>query len=246
MAIVFNLTVNTDVKLKPAFIRPDRKILRPILVVGIPSMVMMAISSVMTFGMNQIFLGFQEYGETPAGVFGIYFKLQSFVLMPLFGLNNAAISIIAFNYGARKPERIMRTLKVSAITALTVMLIGFGIFQLFPEQLLGIFEPNDTFMEIGRNALKIVSIHFPIAALCIALGAAFPALGDGVYSTICSLCRQLIALLPAAYLLSLTGNVNAVWWSFPIAEVVSLIVSIILFIRIYKRKIKPLFANPEE
>ena len=242
MAIIFNLTKNPDVQLKLKNLRPHAEVTGKILSVGIPSIVMMAIGSVMNFGMNQIFLGFKEYGETAAGVFGIYFKLQSFVLMPLFGINNAAVSIIAFNYGARKPDRITGTLKCSLGAALTIMLVGFGLFQLLPDLLLGIFEPSDTFLSLGRTALRVVSFHFPIAAIGISLGASFQALGNGIYSTITSLCRQLIALLPAAYLLSLTGNVHAVWWSFPIAEVVSVTVTLILFRRIYKQKIKPLMT----
>ena len=241
MAILFNFTSNPDVKLRLKYLRPDRQVTARILTVGVPSIIMMAIGSVMNFGMNQIFLGFKDYGETAAGVFGIYFKLQSFVLMPLFGINNAAISIIAFNYGAGKPQRITGTLKASLCTAMAIMLVGFGVFQLFPDELLGIFEPSETFLHLGRSALRIVSIHFPIAATCIALGASFQALGNGIYSTITSLCRQLIALLPAAFLLSLTGNVNAVWWSFPIAEIVSLTITLILFARIYKKKIKPMY-----
>ena len=241
MAILFNFTSNPDVKLRLKYLRPDRQVTARILTVGVPSIIMMAIGSVMNFGMNQIFLGFKDYGETAAGVFGIYFKLQSFVLMPLFGINNAAISIIAFNYGAGKPQRITGTLKVSLCTAMAIMLVGFGVFQLFPDELLGIFEPSETFLHLGRSALRIVSIHVPIAATCIALGASFQALGNGIYSTITSLCRQLIALLPAAFLLSLTGNVNAVWWSFPIAEIVSLTITLILFARIYKKKIKPMY-----
>ncbi len=243
MAMIFNFTRNPDVKLKLSYLRPMGDIVKKILSVGIPSIIMMAIGSVMTFGMNQIFLGFKDYGETAAGVFGIYFKLQSFVLMPLFGINNAAISIIAYNYGARQPKRITGTLKCSLGAALTIMLVGLGVFQLFPDQLLGIFKPSETFLALGKSALRIVSIHFPIAAVGIALGASFQALGDGIYSTITSLCRQLVALLPAAYLLSLTGDVHTVWWSFPIAEVVSLIVSLILFSRIYRRKIRTLSAD---
>ena len=243
MAMIFNFTRNPDVKLKLSYLRPMGDIVKKILSVGIPSIIMMAIGSVMTFGMNQIFLGFKDYGETAAGVFGIYFKLQSFVLMPLFGINNAAISIIAYNYGARQPKRITGTLKCSLGAALTIMLVGLGVFQLFPDQLLGIFKPSETFLALGKSALRIVSIHFPIAAVGIALGASFQALGNGIYSTITSLCRQLVALLPAAYLLSLTGDVHAVWWSFPIAEVVSLIVSLILFSRIYRRKIRILSAD---
>lgn len=240
MALIFNFTANPDVQLKLKYLRPQAEVVKKILAVGVPSIVMMAIGSVMNFGMNQIFLGFRDYGETAAGVFGIYFKLQSFVLMPLFGINNASISIIAFNYGARQPKRITKTLTYAVGAALSIMLAGLFVFQVFPDELLGIFQPTDTFMALGRSALRIVSIHFPIAAVGIALGASFQALGNGIYSTITSLCRQLIALLPAAYLLSLTGNVHAVWWAFPIAEVVSVTVSLILFIRIYKRKIKPL------
>ncbi len=240
MALIFNFMANPDVQLKLKYLRPQAEVVKKILSVGVPSIVMMAIGSVMNFGMNQIFLGFRDYGETAAGVFGIYFKLQSFVLMPLFGINNASISIIAFNYGARQPKRITKTLAYAVGAALTIMLAGLLVFQVFPDELLGIFQPTDTFMALGRSALRIVSIHFPIAAVGIALGASFQALGNGIYSTITSLCRQLIALLPVAYLLSLTGNVHAVWWAFPIAEVVSVTVSLILFTRIYKRKIKPL------
>ncbi len=240
MALIFNFTRNPDVSLRLKYLRPSKEVVQKILAVGIPSIVMMAIGSVMNFGMNQIFLGFKDYGETAAGVFGIYFKLQSFVLMPLFGINNASISIIAFNYGARQPKRITGTLKLAVGTAMTIMLIGLTVFQVFPNQLLGIFQPSETFLALGHSALRIVSIHFPIAAVGIALGASFQALGNGIYSTITSLCRQLIALLPVAYLLSLTGDVHAVWWAFPIAEVVSLAVTLILFARIYKKKIKPL------
>ncbi|MBR4016936.1 MAG: MATE family efflux transporter [Oscillospiraceae bacterium] len=241
MAIIFNFTCNPDVSLKFKYIRPRWDIMKPIFTVGIPSIVMMAIGSVMNFGMNQILLGFKTYGETAAGVFGIYFKLQSFVLMPLFGINNASISIIAYNYGARQPKRITGTLKLAVGTAMTIMLVGLTVFQIFPEQLLGIFEPTDTFMTLGRSALRVINIHFPIAAVGIALSSSFQALGNGIYSTIVSLCRQLIALLPVAYFMSLTGDVTAVWWAFPIAEVVSATVSLILYARIYKKKIKPLF-----
>ena len=243
MALIFNFTANPDVQLKVKNLLPRPDIVKKILAVGVPSIVMMAIGSVMNFGMNQIFLGFKDYGETAAGVFGIYFKLQSFVLMPLFGINNASISIIAFNYGARQPKRITKTLKLAVGTAMTIMVVGLTVFQLFPDQLLGIFEPSDTFLSLGRTALRVVSIHFPLAAVGIALSASFQAMGNGIYATITSLCRQMIALLPAAYLLSLSGNVHAVWWSFPIAEVVSLIVTLLLFVRIYRQKIKPLYIT---
>jgi len=243
MAVVFNLKCNPDVKFGLRYLRPDKKVMGKILAVGVPSIIMMAIGSVMNFCMNQIFLGFKRYGETAAGVFGIYFKLQSFFLMPVFGLNGASTSIIAYNYGARKPKRITKTLKYAVGAAFCFLTLGFATFQLIPELLLGIFEPSTDFLEIGRSALRIVSIHFPMAAIGIALGASFQALGNGSYSTITSLCRQLIVLVPAAYLLSLTGDVHAVWWSFPIAEVVSLTVTVLLFARIYRKKVKPLFED---
>jgi Na+-driven multidrug efflux pump len=161
--------------------------------------------------------------------------------MPVFGINTAAISILAFNYGARKPQRITGTLKVSACSALVIMLLGLAAFQLVPDLLLGIFNPSDEFLVIGRSALRTISLSFPLAAIGIALSASFQALGSGIYSSITSLCRQLVVLLPAAFLLSLSGNVNAVWWSFPIAEVASILLILALYARIYKKKIRPLF-----
>ena len=243
LAVVFNLLKNPDVKFGLKYLKPDGKIMKPILTVGIPSIIMMAIGSVMNFGMNQIFLGFKDYGETAAGVFGIYFKLQSFVLMPLFGINNASISIIAYNYGARLPKRITGTLKRGVGTAMGIMLAGLLVFQLFPDQLLGIFNPSETFLSLGRSALQIVSLHFPLAAIGIALCASFQAMGYGIYSTIVSLMRQLVVLLPAAFLLSLTGDVHAVWWSFPIAEVASTVTSLFFYLRIYKKRIRPLYGE---
>lgn len=244
MAVIFNLTKNPDVQFKLRYLKPQADVVKKVLAVGIPSMIMMAIGSVMNFGMNQIFLDFPEIGETASGVFGIYFKLQSFFLMPLFGLNNASISIIAYNYGARQPKRITKTLKCAVGAAMGVMLLGVLTFQIFPDVLMSIFSTDgqsaETFTSIGISALRTVSWHFPLAAIGIALGASFQALGNGVYSSITSLCRQLIVLLPAAYLLSLSGNVHAVWWSFPIAEVVSTAVTLFLYARIYKQKVKPM------
>lgn len=240
MAVFFNLKCNPDVAFKPKHLKPKAEVIKPILTVGIPSVIMVAIGSVMNFGMNQIFQGFKSYGETATGVFGIYFKLQSFVFMPVFGLNNASISIIAYNYGARQPKRIKACLKFAVITVLCIMLLGTAIFQLIPELLLGIFHPSDDFMTLGVSALRIISLIFPLAAIGIALGASFQALGNGIYSTFTSLSRQLIVLLPAAFLLSLSGNVNLVWWAFPIAEIASLIVTLTLFLRIYRQKVKPM------
>ena len=243
LALCFNLTKNPDVQLAPKYLEFDWPIMKKIMTVGIPSIVMMAIGSVMNFGMNQIFLSFQEYGETAAGVFGIYFKLQSFVFMPRFGINNAAISIIAYNYGACQPKRITGTLKCSLTAAMTIMLLGTAAFQLIPDQLLGIFHPSSTFLELGQSALRIVSLHFPMAAVGIALGASFQAMGTGIYSTITSLMRQIVVLLPAAFLLSLTGDVHNVWWAFPISEVISLLTTLFFYSRIYRNLIKPLYQT---
>ena len=238
LGIIFNLTCNPEVHLHPKYFRLRGKTVAPILTVGIPSVVMNGIGSVMTFGMNQILQGFRE---TATSVFGVYFKLQSFFFMPLFGLNNATISIIAYNYGARRPERIMKTLKISSISALTLMSTGMLIFQFAPELLLSMFNPSQDFMTMGCAALRTISFAFPIAAVCNALSASFQALGNGIYSTIISLARQLIVLLPAAYLLSLSGDVNLVWWSYPIAEIISGALTFYFFLRIYRQRIKPLF-----
>ena len=241
LAVFFNLTKNPDAQFSLKYLKFDWPIMKKIMTVGIPSIIMMAIGSVMNFGMNQIFLSFQEYGETAAGVFGIYFKLQIFVFLPLFGINNAAISIIAYNYGACQPKRITGTLKCSLTAAMTIMLLGTAAFQLIPDQLLGIFHPSSTFLELGRSALRIVSLHFPMAAIGIALGASFQAMGTGIYSTITSLMRQIVVLLPAAFLLSFTGDVHNVWWAFPISEVISLLTSLFFYSRIYRNLIKPLY-----
>ena len=247
MAVIFNLTKNKEVSFRFKYMKLQKDIVSKILTVGVPSIIMMAIGSVMTFCMNQVLLGFSgTHGQTPANVFGIYFKLQSLFLMPLFGINNASISIIAYNYGARLPKRITGNLKWAFGSAFLIMIIGTLVFQLVPDKLMGIFgssgdENAAALVEMGVIAMRIISLHFPIAAVGIALGASFQALGNGIYATIVSLCRQLLALVPAAYLLSLTGNINAVWWSFPIAELVSAAVTLILFAKIYKQKVKPMF-----
>lgn len=240
LALYFNQRFNPEVQFGRRYAKLDGKTVGAILTVGVPSIVMNGIGSVMNFGMNQILQGFTE---TATGVFGIYFKLQSFFFMPLFGLNNATISIVAYNYGAKKPKRITKTLKLAVCGALVIMCLGLLAFQLVPEVLLGLFNPSDTFLDIGRVALRTISWSFPLAAVCIALGASFQALGNGVYSTITSLCRQLFVLLPVAYLLSLSGNVNLVWLSYPIAEIFSSTITLVFFARIYRQKIKPLFQN---
>ena len=238
MALIFNIKCNPDVTLKLSYIVPKWHIIKEILAIGVPSAIMMVVSSVMNFGINTILQGFSE---TATGVFGIYYKLQSFFFMPIFGLNNASISIIAYNYGYRKPKRITRTLKLVCAVAFAVMMAGFAAFQLIPDLLLGLFDPNEEFLRVGTVALRAISCSFPIAAFCIALSSSFQALGNGMYSTIVSVCRQLVVLLPVAFLLSLTGEVTNVWWSFPIAELASLAATVVLFIRIYRKKIRPLY-----
>ena len=240
LVLIFNLKCNPEVQFGRRYFRLEKKTVAAILTVGVPSIVMNGIGSIMNFGINQILQGF---AETATGVFGVYFKLQSFFFMPLFGLNNATISIIAYNYGARRPERITKTLKIACAAALSVMILGLLVFQIFPEALLGLFNPSEEFLAIGRSALRTISWSFPVAAICIALGASFQALGNGIYSTIVSLCRQLVVLLPVAYLMSLTGDVHNVWLAFPIAEVASGAVTFICFTRIYRRKIKPMWAK---
>ncbi len=237
LAVIFNIKCNPEIQFGLKYLKPKKETLLPILTVGIPSVIMVGIGSVMNFGMNQILQGFNE---TATGVFGIYYKLQSLFFMPLFGINNATISIMAFNYGARNPKRITGTLIRSAVTAMVIMLIGLAVFQLLPDVLLGMFRPTEEFLRLGRSALQTISLAFPLAALGIAVTASYQALGNGIYSTIISMCRQLVVLLPAAYLLSLSGEVANVWWAFPIAEMFSAAVSLLFFIRIYKKKIKPL------
>ena len=238
LSMYLNKRYNTELKFRRCHARPDRFVIRSILGVGIPSIIMVGIGSIMNFGVNQILQGFTE---TATGVFGIYFKLQSFFFMPLFGINNAVISIVAFNYGARKPARMMGTVKLAAVVGLGIMLVGLAAFQLVPELLLNIFNPTPDFLTMGIRALRTISWCFPVAAVCIILGSTFQALGTGIYSTIVSLCRQMLVLLPAAYLLSLTGDVNLVWWAWPIAEGMGLAMTVIFFLRNYRRKIKPLY-----
>jgi len=238
LGLYFNEKHNPDVQFGWRYAKLDKNIVSGILTVGIPSIIMNGIGSVMNFGMNQIL---QSFTETATSVFGIYFKLQSFFFMPLFGINGATISIIAFNYGARKPERIVKTLKLACGAALVLMTTGLLVFQFVPDLLLGMFNPSEVFLEIGRSCLRTISWCFPVAAVSIVLGASFQAMGNGIYATITSICRQMVVLLPAAYLLSLTGNVNMVWLAYPIAEVASGAATVFFFSRIYRQKIKPLF-----
>ena len=240
LAIFLNQKFNKALDLHRHHILPDSYVIRMIMNVGIPSIIMVGIGSVMNFGINKILQGFSE---TATGVFSIYFKLQSFFFMPLFGINNAVISIVAFNYGARKPDRMIKTVKMASIAGLTIMLVGLAAFQLLPELLLGIFDPSPEFMHMGVEALRTISWCFPVAAVCIILGSTFQALGTGIYSTLVSLGRQLVILLPAAYLLSLSGVVTRVWWAWPIAESMGLTMTVLFFLRNYRQRIKPLYEG---
>ena len=236
-AIFFNLKKNPDIQISFRGFCPSAETIRRIYVVGLPSIAMQCVGSVMTFFMNQILMGFSA---TAVAVFGVYFKLQSFVFMPIFGLNNGMVPIISYNYGARRPDRVKKTIKLAVCYAEGIMLAGFCIFQFAPRQVLSIFAASDAMLAIGIPALRIICPHFLLAGIGVVLGSVFQALGNGVFSLIVSVCRQLVVLIPAAWLLSKTGNVNMVWWSFLIAEVVSALLSLGFMKRIHKTIIEPM------
>lgn len=234
IACVINLKKNTDIKLHFRGFRPDFGMIGQIYVVGIPSIIMQAIGSLMTYCMNRILMVFTS---TAAAVFGVYFKLQSFVFMPIFGLNNGMVPIVAYNYGAAKKDRLLKTVKLSIIYAVSIMFVGFLVFQIFPAQLFALFDASDTMLAIGIPALRTISISFLLAGFCIIEGSVFQALGNGVYSMLVSVARQLVVLIPAAYLLSRLGNVDYVWWAFPIAEMMSLGMTVYFRIRMGRKVI---------
>lgn len=238
LSIYFNHTRNKEIHLGLKHFRPDKKTILTIYKVGLPSIVMQSIGSVMTFGMNKILLMFSS---TAAAVFGVYFKLQSFIFMPVFGLNNGMTPIVAYNYGARKKKRIIDTMKLSILISVSIMIVGFLIFQFGAKFLLkNLFDASDNMLSIGVPALRIICLSFPVAGFCIIAGSVFQALGNGVYSLLTSVIRQLVVLLPSAYILASIFGLQMVWWSFPIAEIASLILSTILLRRIYRLQIKPL------
>ena len=219
-------------------LRPDADTVKKVYFVGVPSILMMSIGSVMNYLMNRILSGFTT---TATAVFGVYFKLQSFFFMPIFGLNNGLIPVLAYNYGARKRDRIDKALKFSLKLALTIMCLGTLVFLLIPGVLLSLFNASDNMRAMGMVALRIVSLHFPIAAVSIVLGSIFQAFSRSYYSLVISLTRQLVVLIPAAWLLArLTGNVNMVWWSFPIAEIISGILSVTFFRIVYRDVVEKL------
>ena len=237
LAVWFNHKKNRDVQLSFKAFKPDGRIIAKIYEVGVPSIVMQSIVCIMTFGMNKILIMFSE---TAVSVLGIYFKLQSFIFMPIFGLNNGVIPIVAYNYGAGHKRRIMDTIKLSTFIAVGIMLIGLIIFQVFPEGLLKLFNASDHMLEVGVPALRIISTSFLFAGYCIILGSVFQALGNGVYSLIVSVARQLLCILPLAYVFARVAGLHAVWYSFPLAELISVTLTTILFRRIYVKKLKNL------
>ncbi len=240
LACIFNIKKNPDIHISFKGFKPDGKLIGNIYKIGVPSIIMQSIGSLMVYIMNKILIGFSS---TAVAVFGVYFKLQSFVFMPVFGLNNGMIPIVAYNYGAEKKDRMMKTWKLAWIYATAIMVAGVAVVEAIPGVLLGFFDASAEMTAMGTVALRIIGIHFPIAAYCIVTGSMFQALGVSVYSMIVSIMRQIVVLIPAAYLLSLLGNVDYVWWSFPIAELMSAAVTTFFFKRIYEKTIKHIGNN---
>ena len=237
IGLIANLRVNKEIRFEKQYLRPDGQTIAQIYAVGLPSILMQSIGSVMNFFLNRILL---DFSSTAAAVFGVYFKLQSFVFMPVFGLNNGVVPIIAFNYGARKPERIRKTFKLGAVYAMSIMAVGFLLFELIPETLLGLFSASDNMLSIGVPALRILATPFIVAGFCIMCSSVFQALGHGVLSLWVSLIRQIIVLLPCAFILSKVIGLQGVWLSFPIAEVASAALSIAFIRGILKKEVDPL------
>ena len=237
VALVLHLKYNKEIHLSFKGFRPNGHVIGIILGVGVPSIIMASIGSVMTYSMNRILNGFTS---TAVAVFGIYFKLQSFIFMPVFGMNNAIVPIIAYNYGARYPDRMKKTIKLACAVAMSIMFCGFLLMQTIPQVFLGFFDASADMLAIGVPALRTISISFLAAGACIIIGSTFQALGKGTYSMFVSIARQLVVLVPAAWLLSKTGNLNAVWFAFPIAEIMGVACTVGFFLHLNKTIIKPL------
>lgn len=237
VAMIYNIKKNTDITLRLRGFRPDGQVIGAIYRVGLPSIIMQSIGSVMTYGMNLILVGLSA---TAAAVFGVYFKLQSFFFMPVFGLNNGLIPILAYNYGAKKKKRMLRTFKMALVVAFCFMLLGFIVFQLIPDKLLLLFDASENMLTIGVPALRIIAVHFLISWFCIVSGASFQALGNGMYSLYVSVARQLVVLLPVAYILARLGGLSLIWWAFPIAELMSCAISTVCLVLTYRKVIRPL------
>ncbi len=237
VGLTLNLKVNHEISLSLKGFRPDIRTIGIIYAVGFPSIIMQSVGSIMNYAMNKILYNFTA---DAISVFGVYYKLQSFFFMPVFGMNNAIAPIIAYCYGAEQRKRMIKTIKFSLTLSGTILFVGFLAFELTPGLLLQIFDANDNVMAMGIPALRIIGIHYLVAWYCIIVGTVFQALNRAVYSLVVSIMRQIVVLLPAAYLLSLTGNLNAVWWSFPIAEIMSFLVTSGFFISVYNKIIKKL------
>ena len=235
LAVLLNTRYNADIRLRLRSFKPDWKIIGGIYAIGVPSIIMVSIGSVMYYLMNMILMGVSSYS---ASIFGVYFKLQSFVFMPLFGMNNGVIPIIAYNFGAKRRRRMLQTTKFAMLYAFGFMAAGTLLMQLIPDVLLRLFIDDSAVIALGCTALRIISIGFALAGFGIVISSVFQALGHGFYSMLVSIVRQLLVLIPVAYLLSLSGNLDLIWWSFPIAEIASVIVSALLYIRLYKKTIR--------
>lgn len=237
LSLYLNCKKNTEININMRHFRPCGKTIKAIYEIGVPSIIMQSIGSFMTFGMNNILLMFSS---TAAAVFGVYFKLQSFVFMPIFGLNNGLIPIIAYNYGAKEPKRITHVIRLSIYIATGIMLVGFVLFQTIPATFMAMFDASDHMMEIGVPALRIISLSFLFAGYSIICSSVYQALGNGVYSLIVSAARQLFIILPAAYIFGKLFGLQIVWWAFPLAEIISVILCTILLRKIYLHTVKPL------
>ena len=241
LSLYFNLCCNPDIHFSLKGFRPSKRVIGGIYSVGLPSIAMQSIGSVMVFGMNQILLAFTA---TATAVFGVYFKLQSFIFMPVFGLNNGMVPIVAYNYGARQPDRIIKTIKLSILYAVSIMLLGLVLFQSIPEVFLSLFmaegEAAGDMLTIGVPALRIITISWIFAGLCVVSSSVFQALGHGLFSLAVSVVRQLLVLLPVAFLLSRLFGLEMVWWAFPIAEIFSVTLCLIFLRSVYRREIQPM------
>ena len=237
LALFFNLRKNADIRFSWSILRLKADTVKRIYYVGVPSILMIAIGSVMTYLFNLILAAFSS---TAVAVFGVYFKLQSFFFMPVFGLNNGVIPVLAYNYGARNRERIQEALRFSIMLAFGIMCVGTAVFELFPDKLLTLFSASEDMMGIGITALRNIAWHFPVAGVCIAMGSVFQAFGRSFYSLIISLGRQIFVLIPVAYGLSLTGNVDNVWWAFICSELASFVITTFFFRKLNREVIKTL------
>ncbi len=240
LGLIINFRFNKELDLKPSYLKPRGNIIKRIYAVGVPTMVMNSIGSVMVFGLNKILISFTD---AATAVFSIYYKLQSFIFMPVFGLNNGMVPIIAYNYGAQKADRILQTMKLASATATVIMLIGLGVAELFPAWLLGIFNASEEMLTIGVPALRIICICFVFAGFGIVAGSVFQALGHGMLSMTVSIVRQLVVLLPVAWLLSLTGRLELVWLAFPLSELFSVVLCVFFTRRIVRTVLEPMRAE---